>query len=400
MAMTIQELREKRKKAWDTARDFLDSKRNANGVLSEEDAKTYDAMEQTIVDLGKEIQRLERQAEIEAEMNKPTSTPIQNKPNASIHSDTKTGIASDAYRTAFWNSIRNRNFYDVRNDLQVGTDTEGGYLVPDEFERKLVEALTEENIFRQLATVIKTSSGDRKIPIVTSKGEAAWMDEEQQYSLSDDTFGQASLSAYKLGTAIKISDELLNDSVFDLSSYIAKEFARRIGAKEEEAFFVGDGKGKPTGIFNATGGAEDGTSTSTANITFDDVMELFYSLRSPYRKKAVWVLNDSTVKALRKLKDNTGNYIWSPSVQAGVPDTILNRPYKTSSYVPEIKAGNKCMAFGDFSYYWVADRQGRSFKRLNELFAMTGQVGFLASQRLDGKLILPEAIKTLTIKKA
>ena len=398
--MTIQELREKRSKAWDTARDFLDSKRNESGLLSEEDSKTYDAMEQQIVAYGKEIQRLERQAQIEAEMNKPTSTPIQNKPNASIHGNTKTGIASDAYRTAFWNSIRNRNFYDVRNDLQVGTDTEGGYLVPDEFERKLVEALTEENIFRQLATVIKTSNGDRKIPIVTSKGEAVWMDEEQQYSLSDDTFGQASLSAYKLGTAIKISEELLNDSVFDLPSYIAKEFARRIGAKEEEAFFVGDGKGKPTGIFNATGGAEDGTSTTGASITFDDVMELFYSLRSPYRKKAVWVLNDSTVKALRKLKDNTGNYIWSPSVQAGVPDTILNRPYKTSSYVPEIKAGNKCMAFGDFSYYWVADRQGRSFKRLNELFAMTGQVGFLASQRLDGKLILPEAIKTLTIKKA
>ena len=398
--MTIQELREKRSKAWDTARDFLDSKRNESGLLSEEDSKTYDAMEQQIVAYGKEIQRLERQAQIEAEMNKPTSTPIQNKPNASTHSDTKTGIASDAYRTAFWNSIRNRNFYDVRNDLQVGTDAEGGYLVPDEFERKLVEALEEESIFRQMATVIKTSNGDRKIPIVTSKGEAVWMDEEQQYSLSDDTFGQASLSAYKLGTAIKISEELLNDSVFDLPSYIAKEFARRIGAKEEEAFFVGDGKGKPTGIFNATGGAEDGTSTTGASITFDDVMELFYSLRSPYRKKAVWVLNDSTVKALRKLKDNTGNYIWSPSVQAGVPDTILNRPYKTSSYVPEIKAGNKCMAFGDFSYYWVADRQGRSFKRLNELFAMTGQVGFLASQRLDGKLILPEAIKTLTIKKA
>lgn len=177
--MTIQELREKRSKAWDTARDFLDSKRNESGLLSEEDSKTYDAMEQQIVAYGKEIQRLERQAQIEAEMNKPTSTPIQDKPNAAIHGDTKTGIASDAYRTAFWNSIRNRNFYDVRNDLQVGTDTEGGYLVPSEFERKLVEALTEENIFRQLATVIKTSSGDRKIPIVTSKGEAAWMDEEQ-----------------------------------------------------------------------------------------------------------------------------------------------------------------------------------------------------------------------------
>ena len=210
--MTIKELREKRKKSWDTARDFLDSKRNANGVLSEEDSKIYDAMEQTIVDLGKEIQRLERQAEIEAEMNKATSTPVLGKPATPAVSE-KAGTASDTYKTAFWNSIRNRNWIDVRNDLHVGTDTEGGYLVPDEFERKLIEALEEENIFRQMATVIKTSSGDRKIPIVTSKGEAVWMDEEQQYSLSDDAFGQASLSAYKLGTAIKISEELLNDSV-------------------------------------------------------------------------------------------------------------------------------------------------------------------------------------------
>jgi len=246
--------------------------------------------------------------------------------------------------------------------------------------------------------VIQTASGDRKIPVVTSKGEAAWMDEEASYTLSDDAFGQASLSAYKVGTAIKISEELLNDAAFDLPAYITKEFARRIGAKEEEAFLVGDGKGKPTGIFAATGGAESGATTSTANITFDDVLELFYSLRSPYRKKAVWVLNDSTVKALRKLKDSTGNYIWNPSVQAGVPDTILNRPYYTSSYVPEIKAGAKCLAFGDFSYYWIGDRQGRSFKRLNEVFAMNGQVGFLASQRVDGRLILTEAVKTLGMK--
>jgi len=357
-------------------------------------------MEQQIVAYGKEIQRLERQAQIESEMNKPTSTPIQNKPNASIHSDTKTGIASDEYRTAFWNSIRNRNFADVRNALQIGEDTEGGYLCPDEFERKLISALEEENVFRPLATKIQTSSGDRKIPVITQKGEATWMEEEEAYTLSDDAFGQIALSAYKVGTAIKISEELLNDSVFDLPSYIAKEFARRIGTKEEEAFLIGDGKGKPTGIFAATGGAENGATTTGAAITFDDVIELFYSLKSPYRKKAVWVLNEQTVKALRKIKDNTGNFIWQPSVSAGLPDTILNRPYVTSVYAPTIAAGAKAIAFGDYSYYWVADRQGRSLKRLNELFAMNGQVGFLASQRVDGKLILPEAVKTLTIKKA
>ena len=398
MAMTIKELREKRKKAWDTARDFLDSKRDANGVLSEEDSKTYDAMEQTIVDLGKEIQRLERQAEIEAEMNKATSTPVLGKP-ATPDVTEKTGTASDTYKTAFWNSVRNRNWIDVHNDLQVGTDTEGGYLVPDEYEKKLISALEEENVFRPLATKIQTSSGDRKIPVITQKGEASWMEEEEAYSLSDDSFGQIALSAYKVGTAIKISEELLNDSVFDLPSYIAKEFARRIGSKEE-AFLIGDGKGKPTGIFANAGGAENGATTSTANISFDDMIELFYSVKSPYRKKAVWILGEQTVKALRKIKDNTGNYIWQPAVSSGLPDTILNRPYVTSVYAPVSAAGAKPIAFGDLSYYWIADRQGRSLKRLNELFAMNGQVGFLASQRVDGKLILPEAVKTLTIKKA
>lgn len=397
--MTIQELRKKRAKAWDTARDFLDNKRNASGVLSEEDSKTYDALEAEVVNLGKEIKRLERQEQIDAEMRKPTSQPILGTP-ATPDNQTKTGTASAEYTAAFWNNIRNRNWIDVRNDLQVGTDTEGGFLVPDEFEKKLISALEEENVFRPLATKIQTSSGDRKIPVITQKGEATWMEEEEAYTLSDDAFGQIALSAYKVGTAIKISEELLNDSVFDLPSYIAKEFARRIGTKEEEAFLIGDGKGKPTGIFAATGGAENGATTTGAAITFDDVIELFYSLKSPYRKKAVWVLNEQTVKALRKIKDNTGNFIWQPSVSAGLPDTILNRPYVTSVYAPTIAAGAKAIAFGDYSYYWVADRQGRSLKRLNELFAMNGQVSFLASQRVDGKLILPEAVKTLTIKKA
>ena len=398
--MTIQELREKRNKAWDTARDFLDSKRDASGVLSEEDSKTYDALEAEVVNLGKEIKRMERQEQIDAEMNAPTSAPVVSTPGAHIDAPEKRGTASAEYTAAFWNNIRNRNFADVRNALQVGEDSEGGYLCPDEFERKLISALEEENVFRPLATKIQTSSGERKIPVITQKGEATWMEEEEAYTLSDDAFGQIALSAYKVGTAIKISEELLNDSVFDLPSYIAKEFARRIGTKEEEAFLIGDGKGKPTGIFAATGGAENGATTTGAAITFDDVIELFYSLKSPYRKKAVWVLNEQTVKALRKIKDNTGNFIWQPSVSAGLPDTILNRPYVTSVYAPTIAAGAKAIAFGDYSYYWVADRQGRSLKRLNELFAMNGQVGFLASQRVDGKLILPEAVKTLTIKKA
>ena len=394
----ILELREKRAKLWDSTKAFLDSRRNENGLLSAEDTATYEKMEADVVSQGKEIDRLERQAVLDLELSKPTTTAITNKP--SQHQETeKTGRASSAYKAAFWKAMKSKNAFEVHNALQVGTDTEGGYLVPDEFERTLIEALEEENIFRQLATIINTSSGDRKIPVVATKGSASWVDEEGAIPEADDAFGQVSIGAYKLATIIKVSEELINDSAFNLEQYIAKEFGRRIGVKEEEAFFVGDGTGKPTGIFNATGGAGVGVTTASASaITIDEIMDLFYALKSPYRKNAVFITNDATVKSIRKLKDGNGQYLWQPSVTAGQPDTILNRPLKTSVYVPGIAAAAKTIAFGDFSYYWVADRQGRVFQRLNELYAATGQVGFKATQRVDGKLILAEAVKVLQMK--
>lgn len=394
----ILELREKRAKAWETAKNFLDSRRGENGLVSAEDNSTYEKMETEVVNLGKEIDRLEKQAAIDLELSKATSAPLLEKPQADEKSR-KTGRASNEYKNAFWQVMRNKAGLDVKNALQIGSDAEGGYLTPDEFEHTLVEALEEEDIFRGLANTIQTSSGDRKIPVVATKGDASWVDEEGAIPESDDSFKQVTLSAYKLATMIKISEELLNDSAFDLESYVAKEFGRRIGTKEEEALFVGDGTGKPTGILDATGGGQLGKTTSgAAAISFDEIMDLFYSLKSPYRKNATFLMNDSTVKAIRKLKDGAGQYIWQPSMVAGTPDTILNRPVLTSAYMPEISAGNKTVAFGDFKYYWIADRQGRSFKRLNELFAVTGQIGFVATQRLDGKLILPEAVKYLQQK--
>ena len=398
----ILELREKRAKAWDAAKQFLDAKRGADGMLSEEDTATYDKMEQDVMNLGKEIERLERQAAIDAELSKATSTPLTGKPGAKMGKDEteKTGRASDEYKGSFWNAMRVKApMPSVLNALQEGTDSEGGYLVPDEFERTLVEALEEENVFRTLAHVIKTSSGDRKIPVVASKGTASWVDEEGAYTESDDAFSQVSIGAYKLGTMIKVSEELLADSVFDLEAYISREFARRIGAREEESFFNGDGKGKPLGILAAKDGAEVGvTAASATAITADEVIDLFYSLKAPYRKNAVWVLNDATVKQIRKLKDSTGQYLWQPSLVAGTPDTILGRPVKTSAFMPTAAAGAKTIAFGDFKYYWIADRQGRTFKKLSELYAANGQVGFMGTQRVDGKLILPEAIKVLQMK--
>ena len=395
----IQELREKRAKAWDAAKAFLDTKRGVDGLLSAEDVATYEKMETDVVNLGKEIDRLERQAALDAELSKPTTDPLTSKP-AQTNTELKTGRATAEYKKAFWNAIRAKNPRpEILNALVEGTDSEGGYLVPDEFEHTLVQKLTDANVLRPLCHVIQTSYGDRKIPVVASKGTADWVDEEGTYPLSDDSFSQVVLGAYKVATMIKVSEELLSDSVFDIEAYVSEQFGKRIGDKEEDAFLNGNGVSKPTGIFNATGGAEVGITTASATaITGDELIDLVYSLRAPYRKSAVFVLNDTTVKLLRKLKDGEGQYLWRPGITENAPDTILGHRIVTSEFMPGVAAGNKSIAFGDFSYYWIADRQGRTFKRLNELYATTGQIGFLASQRLDGKLILPEAIKVLQQK--
>ncbi len=397
MAMNkINELRAERAKTWEAAKNFLDTHRNEKGILSAEDTATYEKMEAEIVDLGHEIERQERADAMERELSAPANTPITEKPE-SVIMDRKTGRASDEYKKNFWNAMRTKTPDRVLlNSLVIGTDSEGGYLVPDEFERTLVDGLQENNIFRGLAHVIQTTSGDRKIPVVASHGSASWVDEEGAYQESDDAFSQVTIGAYKLGTMIKVSEELLNDSVFDIQSYLASEFARRIGNAEEEAFINGNGTSKPTGVLNT---AEVGVTAAGATaITADEIIDLFHSLSVPYRGKAVWLLNDTTVQYLRKLKDGNGQYLWQPGLVAGAPDTILGRPVKVSRYMPAIGAGNKTIAFGDFNYYWIADRQGRSFRRLDELFAVNGQVGFRGSERVDGKLILPEAVKVLKQK--
>lgn len=397
----INELRAQRAKTWEQTKAFLDSHRNDKGILSAQDTETYERMEQEIVNLGHEINRQERLDAFEREMAAPVSAPITGKPENG-HRDEKVGRASDAYKAAFWAVQRAKGGmapYETRNALSVGVDSEGGYLAPDEFENSLIQGLTEDGVIRPHAHVITTSSGIHKIPVVASKGTANWMDEAAAYTESDDVFGQAQIDAHKVGTIIKVSEELLNDSAFPLEPYFKSEFTRRIGAKEEEAFIIGDGNKKPTGLLNATGGAQVGvTASSNSAITADELIDLNYSLAAPYRKNAVWVLHPDTVRLIRKLKDSTGQYLWQPGLREGECDTLLGKKLFTSIYVPTIAAGAKSILFGDLSYYWIGDRSGITFKRLNERYADYGQVGFLASKRVDGKLVLPEAVKVLQMK--
>lgn len=389
--MTIKELREARMKAWEGAKAFVEDKRDENGLLSGEDAATYDKMEAEIQSYTREIERAERMKAIEDALAKPTSAPIVGKPMAADgEGGAKTGRASDAYRRAMLDALRS-NFRRVDDVLQEGVDADGGYLVPVEYDSRLVDVLHEENIMRSLGTVI-TTSGEHKINVAATKPAAAWIEEGAALTFGDATFDQVMLDAHKLHVAIKVTEELLYDAAFDLEGYITVEFGRALANAEEDAFLNGDGKGKPLGLFAEEGGAQ--TASSVASVKADDVLNLVYALKRPYRKGSSFIMADSTIAKVRTLKDNNGAYMWQPSYKQGEPDRLLGYALRTSPYCPE-----GVVSFGDYSYYNIGDRGTRSFKQLNELFAGNGMVGFVAKERVDGKLVLPEAVKLMKVGK-
>ncbi|PIE71626.1 MAG: phage major capsid protein [Deltaproteobacteria bacterium] len=276
--------------------------------------------------------------------------------------------------------------------LTIGNDASMGYIVPDEFERKMVQALQDNDIMRSLCKVISTAS-DRKIPIVTGNSTASWMSENGTYTPSDVTLDQKTLEAFKMGVLTLASEELAYDAGFNLADFLSENFGRVMGDLEEAAFINGDGSGKPTGIIV---GAQVGvTAAGTSAVTTDELIDLVHSLKRPYRKRAVFLMSDDMLKLIRKLKDSDGRYLYEEALRADVPSTLLGRPVHISDNVPAPTAGNKAIAFGDFSYYWIADRQGRYFQELREKYADTGQIGYRANQRVDGKLILPEAVQVL-----
>jgi len=199
--------------------------------------------------------------------------------------------------------------------------------------------------------------------------------------------------------AVKVTNELLFDNAFNLEGYLLQQFIKALSNAEEDAFLNGDGVGRPLGLLAATGGGQIGVTTASATaITGDELINLVYALKRPYRKSAAFVTNDQTLALIRKLKDNTGQYLWQASYQAGEPDRLLGYPIHTSAFFPTVAAGKPALAFGDFSYYNIGDRGTRSFAELKELFAGNDMTGFLAKERVDGKLVLAEAVQILAMK--
>lgn len=387
--MTIKDLIEKRAKVWDAAKKFVETHEDGNGVLSEEDTATYNKMEKEIEDLSSAIDRQRRAEEREAEMNKPVNSPLTSKPYADKTEKEKTGRASDEYREGMLKALRS-NFKQVTNILQEGVDADGGYLVPEEYDHRLIDTLDEENIIRKLATKI-TTSGEHKINIAATKPAAAWIEEGGALTFGDATFDQILMDAHKLHVAIKVTEELLYDNAFGLENYIITQFGKALANAEEDAFLNGSGVGQPLGIFADNGGGIVAKTVET--LTSDNIINLVYALKRPYRKNAKFIMNDQLIATIRTFKDNNGAYMWQPAITQGEPDRLLGYEVYTSPFAPV-----DGIAFGDFKYYNIGDRGTRSFKQLTELFAGNGMIGYVAKERVDGKLVLPEAVQILKIK--
>lgn len=391
----IQELRGKRAKLIKEIREILEKEETEKRDLTQEELEKIQRMDKDIEKLEVQIRNEERAAGLEGVFGGGPQAGGQEDPQ-NEGEERKNPRATEEYRKAFESYVRRSHsgmFPEEVRALNIGSDPDGGYLVPDEYHNELVEALSEQNIMRGLARTIQTGSGDRLIPLVVDRGEAQWIGESDNYPESDAEFGRATLGAHKLARITRVTEELLNDSMFDIQAFLIDTFRRTFGDAEERAFISGTGTGQPTGFLND---AQTGVTSAVGDaVTPDELIELYHALRVPYRPRATWVVNDSTILAIRKLKDSSGNYLWQPGLQAGQPDRILGRPVAQSRFMPELGTGNKAIAFGDFSYYWIADRQSIGIQRLVELYAAQGQVGFRMFMRTDGKLILPEAVVTL-----
>ena len=296
-----------------------------------------------------------------------------------------------AYNAAFWEHMHTGM---PQNGLKAGSDGAGGYLVPDTYDTELVQALAEKNVIRQIAKAIPTTQR-MHIPVANGIGDAAWIREGEPWGINEADFGEVVLDAYKLATSIRVSDEMLEDGGVDIEEYIRKIYAERIGEAEEEAFVRGNGKGKPLGlIYQAPMGA---ISELEGDITLDDILNLEYSVKQAYRENAVWLMSEDAYHKLRRIPHYDGRPLWNPNLKEGEPEYLFGHRIYICKSMDDVAPGSIPVMFGDFRFFWIGDRGKRVIKRLVERYADRGQVAFITTERVDAKLVMPDAVKYLKI---
>lgn len=376
------------KKLLDAMRNMHDTADSEKRSFNAEETDKFKRMESDFDALKSEISQLERMIDAERYLGEITTDPVRDFDATSQKRDNK----DEEYTREFYAMIRGGEFNpSILRNLEIATDSKGGYTVPTVLLNQVIKALNETSNLRQLGTVITTSS-TTNIPTMASKPSFALIAENGAFPTVDTSFGVKTIKAYKVGGTMLASDELLNDSGIDIASYIQGLMVSGIGDFEEDKFVNGSGTNDFQGLKTATVGI---TSASPTALTSDEILDMHYSVAAKYRPKASWLVSDAFEKAVMKLKDTTGRYIWQMGLAEGKPNTLNGRPVYNSAYLGELAATAVPAVFGDLSYFTIADRGAMTMKRLNELYAGTGQVGFQVSKRGDSRITLDEAIKTL-----
>lgn len=299
-------------------------------------------------------------------------------------------FGSTAYKHDFWNAMRGKR--KAAEKLQSSADmVTKAFALPTEDDAKLQKAIKRESLFRKLATVLVAHNGDRTIYAKDTDDMAVWVPEEGTIPIYDgvNDFTRHAVDRHKLAVCVRLDDDFIHDASFKIEDYLTARLAKNIAKAEDCGFITGDGGNTPNGILSPDTGAE--VAVTTEDISFNDVIRLYFSLDDEYRKNAAWLMNDETALALRTLKDSDGNYLWNHA-----NDTILGKPVYISNDMPSAGEGTTPIVFGDFSYYWIILRSPVRIRTLKEKFVTLDQVAYLAHEFLDGKLIRREAVKALS----
>lgn len=294
------------------------------------------------------------------------------------------------YDKAFWNAMKGNTA--SADALRSGKTPMGTIKLPSYTASKFSEALAKESLFRKIGTVLY-NQGDHKFWARDCDDTASWVPEGAAIPIYDgmDDFTSYDIYSHKLAAVIRMDEDFVFTPGYNLEKHMTAHMTKAFSRAEEKAFITGNGITEPVGILADKGGAEVGATASA--LTYDDVVALYFSVKPEYRKNGKWLMNDETAFALRRVKDADGNYIWNHS-----NDTILGKEVLISECMPNADAGALPVAFGDFSYYTIVDRDHTSVKALREKFAINSQIGYLGIEFLDGKLVRPEAIKVLKIE--
>ncbi len=284
--------------------------------------------------------------------------------------------------------------------LSVSNDTSGGFLAPEEYVRELIKTITEISPVRTIARVRSTAQKSIKMPSRTATFTAQWVAENGTRSETTGyTTNLEEIPTHELYALQDISEQELEDSVFDLESEMRQEFATQFAKAEGESFITGNSVGKPEGILTNSDVASTNSGASAA-LTGDGLIQLVHDIKTDYGRNGSFMFNRSTLASIRKLKDSAGQYVFQAGMMltAGVPNTILGYPYLEAPDMPDVSAGTKPVVFGDFRRgYLIVDRVALSVLRDPFTQATSGNVRYYARRRVGGQVILAEALRKQNI---